>query len=129
MSHWSEAYIGTPWLAGVSDCWSFARRVWQAEFGWTVAPWGGDPADLRHAVTALAAAPLHPDWQPVAEPAEGDAVLMGRAQRPCHVGIWITPPEGAGILHSMERAGVIFTSPTRLATLNLRQLGCYRRRA
>lgn len=127
MSHWSAAYIGTPWQAGLSDCWSFARRVWHVEFGWDVPPWGGDPADLRHALVALSTAPHHPDWHVVAEAEEGDAVLMGRSHRPCHVGIWITPPGGAGVLHSVELSGVIFTAPGRLAAMGYRVLGIYRR--
>lgn len=129
MSHWSAQYIGDPWLPGISDCWSFARRVWREQWGWDVPPWGGDPSDLRHAVVALSAAPHHPGWRPVDLAVEGDAVLMGRGARPTHVGIWITPPEGAGILHSVERAGVIFTPPSRLPVLSLRVLACYRRAA
>jgi cell wall-associated NlpC family hydrolase len=129
MSHWSAPYVGTPWVAGTSDCWSFARRVWREQFGWQVPPWGGDPQELRHAVVALQAAAHHPDWQAVDLPAEGDAVLMGRSARPCHVGIWIAPAEGAGILHSLERAGVVYTPPGRLPALGLRVLGRYRRLA
>lgn len=129
MSHWSAAYIGTPWVPGSSDCWSFARMVWRERFGWEVPPWGGDPSELRHAMVALAAAPHQPDWAPVTEAAEGDAVLMGRSARPSHVGIWVTPPDGVGVLHSVERAGVVFTPSGRLPAMGLRLLGLYRRRA
>ena len=129
MSHWSANYIGTPWVPGISDCWSFARRVWREQWGWQVSPWDGDPSDLRHAVVALAAAEHHPLWEAVEVPGEGDAVLMGRAARPCHVGLWIAAPEGAGILHSVERAGVIFTPPGRLGAIGLKVLACYRWRA
>jgi cell wall-associated NlpC family hydrolase len=123
--HWSADYIGTPWVAGLSDCWSFARRVWRQEFGWQVPAWEGDPANLRAGMMALSGD--RPGWVPVAEATEGDAVLMGRSSRPCHVGVWITPPDGAGVLHALEQVGVVYTPPARLC--GLRILGLYRRQA
>lgn len=128
MSHWSADHIGRPWVPGISDCWSFAREVWAQRFGWTVPPIMVDPSDLRAAVRALSD-PGGAGWNRVEQPVEGDAVLMGRAARPCHVGIWIEPPEGGGILHSVERTGVIFTPPGRLAQMGLNQLGLWRRAA
>lgn len=128
MIHWSADHIGRPWVPGISDCWSFAREVWAQRFGWTVPPIMVDPSDLRAAVRALSD-PGGAGWRQVEVPSEGDAVLMGRAQRPCHVGIWIEPPEGAGILHSVERTGVIFTPPARLQLMGLRLLGTWARQA
>lgn len=129
MTHWSAAHIGTPWVPGLSDCWSFARAVWRERWGWEVPPIGIDPADLRAAVRVLGDPGNRRGWTEVARPAEGDAVLMGRGRRPCHVGIWIEPEGGSGILHSVERAGVIFTAPSRLAAMGLQVLGHWRRQA
>lgn len=129
MKHWAADYIGTPWVAGASDCWSFARALWQARWGWDVPPLTVDPQDARAARHALAVPPETAGWQAVTVPQEGDAVLMAKGARPCHVGVWITPEPDAGILHSVERAGVIFTGPYRLHTIGYRIIGIYRRAA
>ena len=129
MTHWSAGLVGQPWVAGISDCWSFARSVWRERWGWDVPPIGVDPADLRAATRALSDPDHRTGWAEVQAPAEGDAVLMGRSLRPCHVGIWIDLPEGGAILHAMERVGVIVTPPGRLAALSLRHLQTYRRQS
>ena len=49
MMHWAAAEIGQPWVPGISDCWSFARRCWRERWGWDVPPIMIDPADLRAA--------------------------------------------------------------------------------
>jgi hypothetical protein len=51
---------------------------------------------------------------------------MAKGARPAHVGVWITPDDGAGVLHSVEAAGVIFTQPGRLAGMGYRIIGFYR---
>lgn len=127
MRHWAADYIGTPWLAGVSDCWSFARGVWLARWGWDVPPLTVDPQDARAGRRALQQPPDTIGWLPIADPREGDAVMMARGARPCHVGLWVEPSPTAGILHSVERAGVVFTPPDRLAGLGYRICGMYRR--
>lgn len=127
MTHWAGGHVGTPWVPGVSDCWSFARSIWAARFGWQVPPLMVDPEDPRAARHAFAVDPVGAGWQPVALLQEGDAVLMAKGARPCHVGIWITPDDAAGILHSVERSGVIFTTPSRLHTLGYRITGTFRR--
>lgn len=124
-THWAGRYIGTPWVAGETDCWNFARRVWFERFGLDVPAVPADPSDPRAVRQALTGSSERRAWEEVARPCEGDAVLMARGQRPCHVGIWIWP---GGILHSVEAAGVIFTTPDRLAGLGYRILGHYRRR-
>ena len=127
MSHWAEPFIGMPWVAGESDCWSFARKVWSARFGWSVPALPIDPGNPRAVRAALSAPPEEAGWRPVKDPVEGDAVLMGRSTRPCHVGVWISPdPDQPGVLHSVEESGVIFTPPARLQLMGWRILGFYR---
>jgi hypothetical protein len=125
-SHWAACEIGQPWVAGSSDCWSFARRIWVERFGWDVPPVPVDPRDPRESRRALAGPPEDQGWVQVIKPAEGDAVLMARGAYPAHVGIWIEPDQG-GVLHSIEVAGVVFTTPDRLAGLGYRIIGFYRR--
>ena len=129
MTHWAAAYIGTPWVAGESDCWSFLRTVYRARFGHDVPPVPVDPCSPRAARHAFGEAPEASGWQAVTEPVEGDAVLMAKGRHPCHVGVWITPPGGPAILHSVERAGVIATPAHRLADTGFRLVSLHRRTA
>lgn len=123
--HWAAPLIGLPWVAGESDCWSFARRVWADRFGWDVPPVAVDPADPRAARRALAA-PKTLGWLSVDRPREGDGVMMARGAWDCHVGVWIEPDGQGGILHSVERAGVVFTVLPQLELMGFRVTGFWR---
>lgn len=129
MTGWVAAHIGTPWIAGQSDCWHFARRVWRDEFGWNVPPVLADATDPRAVRRAFAAGHDGTGWWPVAgvcAPAEGDAVLMAMGRHPCHVGVWVPMPAGPAVLHSVEGAGVICTVLGLLPGMGYRLVGIYR---
>ncbi|MFN3646234.1 MAG: hypothetical protein ACK4S2_06930 [Gemmobacter sp.] len=128
MSHWAAELVGRPWVAGVSDCWNFARAVWRERWGWDVPPVPVDAADPRAARRAFAVDYQATGWAPAVAPlAEGDAVLMAKGRWPCHVGVLVLLPEGPACLHSVEGAGVIVTPLPRLADLGYRIAGIYRR--
>lgn len=129
MTHWASGYIGQPWVAGVSDCWHFARRVWAERFGWDIPPVAADATDARACRRAFAVGHDGTGWMPTAgvcAPVEGNAVLMAKGRHPCHVGIWIRPTEGPACLHAVEGAGVICTPIARLADLGYGVVGIYR---
>lgn len=124
--HWAAGYIGRPWVAGRSDCWNFARTVWAEIFGFEV------PQVAVDVTSALATRRALRDgsrtgWTPVGSADEGDAVLMSTGARPCHVGVFATPPEGSGVLHSVEGAGVIWTPLNRIGMLGYQIVGFWRR--
>lgn len=121
--HWSWRYLGQPWVPGISDCWSLARRVWAEEFGRAVPPLPVDPADLRAGARAIAAGLA--DWHPSFPPAEGDAVLMAMGRHPAHVGVWVAPDR---VLHSLEGAGVLCTPADCLSLHGWRIVDTYRHR-
>lgn len=124
MTHWSTAYLGTPWVAGESDCWNMARRVWREHFGLDVAFVDVGRASPLESRRALREADLS-DWDPVSEAREGDAVLMAMGGGPCHVGIWL---DGGRVLHAIEGAGVIISPASGLGLLGYRVHGIYRHR-
>lgn len=115
VGHWVGRWLGRPWVPGQSDCWSFAREVWAAEFGRRVPPLPVDPADLRACARALTAGAAN--WLPADPPAEGDGVLMARGKHPCHVGVWVAPDR---VLHAIEGTGVICTPVARLGAMGWR---------
>ena len=126
VTHWAARYIGRPWVAGVSDCWHFARTVWAEVFGLKV------PAVAVDARSALAGRRALRDasragWTRIEVPLEGDAVLMSTGARPCHVGVWAAPDGTPGVLHSVEGAGVIWTPAAWIGTLGYQIMGFWRR--
>lgn len=129
MTGWAADHIGTPWVAGVSDCWHFARGIWRDQFGWDVPAVVADATDPRAVRRAFAVGHEGTGWRPIAgvcAPAEGDAVLMAMGRHPCHVGIWLPGDTGPAMLHSIEGAGVILTPLTLLPGLGYRLVGLYR---
>ena len=123
MSHWTERWIGTPWVAGETDCWNFARAVWAAEFGLDVPAiaYAGGPVEARRQFAGAAELGA---WRLTGLPEEGDAVLMAMGPRPCHVGIWVAPDR---VLHSVEGTGAVCTPRGALAGMGYRIVGLYRR--
>lgn len=129
-AHWAASYVGTPWVAGVSDCWHFARRVWAERFGWDVPPLPVDATDPRAVRRAFLVGPEATGWAPVpagSAPAEGQAVLMARGRWPAHVGVLVDLPEGAAVLHSVEGAGGVITPLSLIPGMGWRVVGLYRR--
>lgn len=125
--HWAAAYIGLPWTRDFT-CWHFCARVWAERFGITVPLVEIDGADARATRRELEQSAERRGWAEVAVPAEGDAVLMAKGARPCHVGLWLDFGLGTGgVLHCVEGAGAIFTPNGRLADLGYRVVGIYRR--
>ena len=119
-------YIGQPWVAGESDCWSFARRVWADHFGISVSVVEIDAYSLLSCVKACATHAERESWVPVSDYTDGDGVLMGRSvKRPSHVGVVV----GGGILHSLEGLGVMYHDPVTLGNMGWHILGYYRHRS
>lgn len=127
MTHWAAPYIGQPWDPATQHCWAFCRRVWHEVFGIEVAEVSVDGSSAHAARRAFGQDPHAAGWDKVDSPAEGDAVLMAMGARPCHVGVWAAPAPSAGVLHAVEKTGVIFTPPARLAAMGYRIVGFYRR--
>jgi len=105
MAHWAEALIGLPWVAGERDCWSFFRDVQAQQYGRAVPAVALADYSAQALIRAVAGHPERARWAQVAQPADGDAVLMGRSSRPGHVGVWVQ--DLGRVLHCAEGAGVL----------------------
>lgn len=131
MRHWCERYLGEPWIAGEHDCWQFFRRV-QLEIFHVEIPTSGsafDPASTLSCARALDASEVHRHgWSEVAQPQDGDAVLMARGAHPTHVGVWVGGDEGA-VLHCQRGSGVVMQDSSSLRRHGWGRLQFYRRSA
>ncbi len=124
---WPVKYIGLPWIAGEHDCWGFARRVWRDELGLDVEVVDVDAASALSVMREIRDGDQLCKWERIEKPEEWCGVLMGKSERPSHVGVW-SGVDGGKILHSVHGAGVIFTNETGLALMGYRVLGFYRRK-
>lgn len=126
MGHWTNAYVGLPYVDGEQDCAEIVARVEREVFGRSVqvprvraiGPFGKS-AQIAYARDDLA--------DPVDAPVEGDVVLM----RVCglwHVGVWFHLGE-PWVLHALKRSGQVVIHRLRdLAALGIRVEGFYRMR-
>ena len=124
-SHWIEPYLGNEWRASDHDCWGFFRRVQAEHFGRELPFVDPGSYSPRNLIKTVAEHPVRGPWQAVEQPAEGDGVLMGKARRPTHVGVWVAA-DGGGVLHCQKGSGLIFTSRQALARMGWNVLGLYR---
>lgn len=121
-----RSVIGHPWASGAEgpeafDCWGLVRAFYREVRGVTLAVVDVDATraiSVAHAFTGHEALGA---WEKIEHPADGSAVLMARGRTPNHVGLWL----GGGILHSMQGAGVIYTTPLMLRHAGLTVLGHY----
>ena len=129
--HWAEHYIGRPWVSGESgpaafDCWGLVRAVYADHYGLFLPAVDVDAASPLAVRRALSGGAERDRWYLVHLPADGDVVLMGHAQHPHHVGLWLDC-DGGGILHSVRGAGVVFSARPALAASGWNIHGFYRR--
>lgn len=122
-----RAVIGCRWESGADgptafDCWGLVRAFYRDVRGVALPVVDVDATraiSVAHAFTGHEALGA---WEKIEQPVEGAAVLMGRGRTPNHVGIWL----GCGIIHSLQRTGVIYTTPLMLRHAGLSVLGHYR---
>ncbi len=143
--HWTEAWLGRPWVAGEHDCADFVVDVLREQFGLaldlpahvesgsgaptgaTVRGWDRQIASLKSEF-ALRVAPEARGS--LAAPQDGDGVLMvargARRLRRYHLGIWTAVGGVAHVLHCQEAAGSILHPIRDLSLRALELEGVYR---
>ena len=123
--HWTQAYLGLPYIMGVGECGHRAALVWREQFGFEVeaAPAFGDMEAAQKLIKAQLSGP---EWGPVQQPTEGDAVIMWKGSRIAHVGVWVEP---GLVLHCTRADGMVLTPEQDLAGQGFRVFGYFRRQA
>lgn len=119
-------YIGLSWAAGARgpdafDCWGLLREVQARQFGKSIPDMPEFGAVARDMYDERMNSR---EWVIVDKPFHGAGVLMRGGDDP-HVGIWLDL-EGGGVLHSMERVGVIWSPRATLRMLGFSRLKFYR---
>jgi cell wall-associated NlpC family hydrolase len=128
MSHWSENYIGTPYVHGAADCGRFVCRIHEEVFG-RRAPTEAEAARAVSAFGRMAQIGdvLQDFARPIAVAEEGDIVLMYCRSRPSHVGVYCLVDGEPAVLHAMANAGHVVLHKLRdLPRVFLRVEGFYR---
>lgn len=107
MAHWTETYIGRPYVLGESDCARLVCDVRREVFGLPV-PEEAEPGrapsaygrfqQMRDGVTEYG--------ERTDDPQDGDAVLMLCRGRPSHIGVFGRVDGEACVLHAMQNAGM-----------------------
>lgn len=126
MSHWTDSYIGLPYIEGDQDCAEVLARVQREVFGRavTVPRTRADGPFGKSAQIAQGAVDLA---DPVDSPFEGDAVLM-KVRGLWHVGVWFEAGE-PWVLHALRSSGQVVAHRVRdLPVLGIKVEGYYRMR-
>lgn len=106
--HWSDNYIGEPYVTGDADCARLIARVRQEIYGLPVP----DDVEVDRAASRLGRVGQMSDLvdlygQRTDDPDEGDVVLMLCRARPSHVGVYCVVDNEPCVLHAMENAGMV----------------------
>lgn len=108
MAHWSEKYIGNPYIHNELDCGNLVTRVRKEVFHLPVP----EAMEMKREESLTAKLRqiknLFTQYgEKTDDPKEGDAVLMYCAGRPGHIGVYCEVNNDKCVLHAMEKAGMV----------------------
>ena len=106
MPHWSDKYLGEPYVKQTGDCAAFVQRVTRAEFGFD------PPIPLSHADTLREQAKqIHSTKEDLAvkidQPFEGCPVILESRGRTSHVGMMCFMVGEWWVLHADQTIGFV----------------------
>lgn len=124
-AHWSERYLGLPYVEGANDCGEFAARVQREVFGRAVRL-PTERAAGRRGQSRQIESLLDTYGVRTETPADGDAVLM-KSGSLWHIGVYCGIQGAPWVLHAMKNAGQVCRHRVRdLAKQGLALEGYYR---
>ena len=119
--HWATKYIGIGWKFGGRDihtdgvdCYGLFRYIQKKHYNIQMSEINITKYNFYNVVKEFKNAVELKSWYEVDTPQDGDAVLLRIAKYPNHVGVWIEDGETVGVLHSVEKTGVMFSSKQNL---------------
>lgn len=132
MNHWAADLIGLPWVYGASgprefDCWGFVRYVQDMHYGVQI-PAIAAPQSWVEAHSLIRDHSERQRWAQCAEPSDGCVVLMAKSRHPVHVGVVVLAGPTLGVLHCIQKTGVVFQALPNLASCGWGKLTYYRRK-
>lgn len=127
MPHWSERYLGRPWVEGRHECTDLVEIVLAEEFGRRLRfPRAAGVRERDRLVATRIGEFAAPLDRP---PAEGDGVLLrarGRRAVGSHIGVWCEPAGVPSVLHCAEALGAVVHALDALPGRGLEVAGLYR---
>ena len=113
--HWSDKYVGEPYLPSVGDCAALATKISKDEFGKEI----GLP--LNHAETTKAQTKqildLKNDFaERIDDPLDGCPVLFVTQGGVCHIGVMCSIKSEWWVLHADRSAGFVVRQRLRELT-------------
>ena len=121
--HWTEAYIGRPYVDG--GCWLLFREVQAGQFGRSVDVPSIPDTPLR-IMRAFESGSKSHRWVQVADRRDGDGILMSENEAPHHVGTYVAMPGGGRVLHSLKGQGSALHTFEHLKLVRFNIVGFYR---
>lgn len=105
-------YIGQPWHAVGLNCWDLVRKVY-ADLGVELPLMQVDADNHKAVLMQFKSADTYRLWDEVPVPTHLDVVVLRMGKSPCHVGLSVQ----GGLLHSIAKAGVVFSDDRHLHAL------------
>ena len=132
--HWAANYIGVPWEFGGRsiegfDCWGLFQHIQRERYSIEVSEIELTGYNFHNVVREFDKNEELKSWTEIGVPEDGDGVLLRMAKYPNHVGILIKDEETVGVLHTVEKSGVIFSSYQNLERAGWKVARYYRHRS
>lgn len=99
------------------DCWGFAVMVQRDHFDRILPDIEDRQSDSLNAARTIATHDERDNWYEVSKPANGDLVLMARRNVPVHIGVWVHANARGGVLHCVEKSGVVYSDIRSLQSM------------
>lgn len=115
MSHWSDEYVGEPYIPETGDCAALAERVAREVFGKVVGLPTSHASTYREQAKQIME--LRDDYaERIDKPEDGCPVLFVGRGRLCHIGVVCMIANEIWVLHADQSAGMVVRQRLRDVT-------------
>lgn len=128
MSHWSETYVGLPYVIDEFDCTHLLQKVSEEVFG-KVVPLPQERQPTVFGLSDQVARHKNHYFEPIEkkQAEDGDIVIMITNKRLNHIGVYFNKGGVDYVLHNLRNTGSVAAHKIRdLARINLQVEGYYK---